>query len=119
MRSRYRDLARRAARRKEHHATDQGKIHKEDSAPSPANRTQTPSGHEPSEPDKPNPPVSERNKSEHRSVIRSVLEVLRDPPYWLRDSYMVGYRRGTMTLFALSAGVAAARARPHMSVLSS
>jgi len=40
-----------------------------------------------------------------------VLDVFRDPPYWLRDSYMAGCRNGTVTLFALSAAVAAALGR--------
>jgi hypothetical protein len=47
----------------------------------------------------PNPWVSRR------------LEVLKNPPYWLRDSFLIGYRRGTITLFMLSAGVAAALGR--------
>ena len=42
---------------------------------------------------------------------RAVLGVFQDPPYWLRNSYMAGYERGTVTLFALSAGVAAALGR--------
>ena len=37
--------------------------------------------------------------------------MLRNPPYWLRDSYMAGYRRGTLSLHALSAAVAAALRR--------
>ena len=49
--------------------------------------------------------------SDQSSDYRAVLEVFRDPPYWLRDSYMAGYRNGTVTLFALSAAVAAALGR--------
>jgi hypothetical protein len=37
--------------------------------------------------------------------------VLRDPPYWLRDSYLAGHLRGTLSLHAVSAAVAAALGR--------
>ena len=50
--------------------------------------------------------------SDQSSDYRAVVEVLRDPPYWLRYSYLAGYRRGTLSLHALSAAVAAALERP-------
>jgi len=74
--------------------------------------------HEPDESyEEPNSSLAVRDKSDKSdqgSDYRAVVEVLRDPPYWLRDSYMVGYRRGTLNLHALSAAVAAALGRaPH------
>jgi len=64
--------------------------------------------------EEPNPPLAERDKSDisdQSSDYRAVVKVLRDPPYWLRESYMPGYRRGTLSLHALSAAVAAALGR--------
>ena len=49
--------------------------------------------------------VPNRDRNDQSSDYQAVLKVLRDPPYWLRGSYMVGYRNGTVTLFALSAAV--------------
>jgi hypothetical protein len=71
--------------------------------------------HESNESDEePNPPVTERDESDmsdQSSDYRAVVEVLRDPPYWRRDSYLAGYLRGTLSLHALSAAVAAALGR--------
>jgi len=71
--------------------------------------------HEPDESyEEPNSSLAVRDKSDksdQSSDYRAVVEVLRDPPYWLRDSYLVGYRRGTLSLHALSAAVAAALGR--------
>jgi hypothetical protein len=55
--------------------------------------------------------VPNRNRNDQSPDYQAVLKVLREPPYWLRGSYMVGYRNGTVTLFALSAAVAAALGR--------
>src|SRR5215212_8891164 len=93
----YLDLARRAATREEHHETAESQTLAHESY------------------EEPNPPVTERDKSDisdQSSDYRAVVQVLRDPPYWLRDSYMAGYRRGTLSLHALSAAVAAALGRP-------
>jgi len=113
----YLELARRAATREERREIAESRICKGGSAyPSIG---QSPAfAHEPDKSyEEPNSPVTERDKSDisdQSSDYRAVVEVLRDPPYWLRDSYMVGYRRGTLNLHALSAAVAAALGRaPH------
>ena len=46
------------------------------------------------EPDSPLAPRDESDISDQSPDYQAVAEVLRDPPYWLRDSYMAGYRRG-------------------------
>src|SRR5215212_2321795 len=107
----YLDLARRAATREEHHETAESQIPSRGSVYPPITESLT-LAHESYE--EPNPPVTERDKSDisdQSSDYRAVVEVLRDPPYWLKDSYMAGYRRGTLSLHALSAAVAAALGR--------
>src|SRR5215212_2963839 len=92
----YLDLARRAATREEHHETAESQTLAHESY------------------EEPNPPVTERDKSDisdQSSDCRAVVEVLRDPPYWLKDSYMAGYRRGTLSLHSVSAAMAAALGR--------
>ena len=114
----YLELARQAARREEHgEIAESQKNRKGDATYLPID--QSPAfAHEPDESyEEPNSSLAVRDKSDKSdqgSDYRAVVEVLRDPPYWLRDSYMVGYRRGTLNLHALSAAVAAALGRaPH------
>jgi len=111
--SRYLDLARRVAPREKHHDTDKGQADQQEGLVSaPTTETQ----------------VLDRelmqksyggcnahgrlcdksDLSDQRPDYRTVLEVLQNPPRWLRDSYIAGYRPGTMTPFGLSAGVSAA-----------
>jgi len=62
----------------------------------------------------PNSSVPNRDQSDQSDQspdYGAVLDVFRDPPYWLKDSYMAGYRCGTVTLPTLSAAVAAALGR--------
>ena len=112
---RYLELALQAARREEHgEIAESQKTRNGDAAYLPID--QRPDfAHEPDEScEEPNSPLAPRDKSgisDQSSDYRAVVEVLRDPPYWLRDSYMAGYRRGTLSLHALSAAVAAALGR--------
>ena len=104
----YLDLARRAATREERHETAESQIPRRGSVYPPISERLT-LAHESYE--EPDPPVTERDISDQSSDYRAVVEVLRDPPYWLRDSYLAGYLRGTLSLHALSAAVAAALGR--------
>jgi hypothetical protein len=112
---RYLELARQAAAAQEECSEiAESQARKVDSAYPPIG--QSPAfTHEPdescAEPDSPFAPRDKSDISDQSSDYRAVVEVLRDPPYWLRDSYMVGYRRGTLSLHALSAAVAAALRR--------
>ena len=111
---RYLRLARQAARREERPEIAESQTRKGDAVYPPMD--QSPAiAHEPDESyEEPNPPVTERDESDisdQSSDYRAVVEVLRDPPYWLRDSYMAGYRRGTLSLHSVSAAVAAALGR--------
>jgi|SRR5215207_11749336 len=110
----YLDLARRAATREERHETAEGQTPKGGTVYPPIGQSPT-LAHEPDESyEEPNSPLTERDKSDisdQSSDYRAVLVVLRDPPYWLRDSYIVGYRRGTLSLHSLSGAVAAALRR--------
>jgi hypothetical protein len=120
----YLELARQAAAAQEECSEiAESQARKVDSAYPPIGRSQA-FAHEPDESyGEPNPPVKERDKSDisdQSSDYRAVVEVLRNPPYWLRDSYLAGYRRGTLSLHALSAAVAATLGRsPHACTLSS
>ena len=113
--SKYLELARRAATREERREIAESQIPSKGSVYPPISERLT-LAHESYELyEEPNPPVTERDKSDQSSDYRAVVEVLRDPPYWLRDSYLSGYRRGTLNLHALSAAVAAALGRsPHV-----
>jgi len=57
------------------------------------------------------PKRDQNDISDQSPDYRAVVKVLETPPYWLRDSYMSGYRKGTVTLHVLSAAVAAALGR--------
>ena len=112
--SRYLKLARRAAAREEHHESNEKPKQKEASVPQPANYPRAPARELSELEEKPDPPAPNRDKSDRSDKspdYQSVLEVLQKPPDWLRDSYLAGYRCGTITLFALSGGVAAALKR--------
>ena len=121
---RYLELARQAARREEHgEIAESQKTRKGDAAYPPMDQSSA-FAHELDESyEEPNPPLAERDKSDisdQSSDYRAVVKVLRDPPYWLRDSYLAGYRRGTLSLLTLSAAVAAALGRsPHACTLGS
>ena len=107
----YLELARRAATREERYEIAESQIPSRGSIYPPITESLT-LAHESYE--EPNPPVTERDKSDisdQSSDCRAVVEVLRDPPYWLKDSYMAGYRRGTLSLHSVSAAVAAALGR--------
>jgi hypothetical protein len=107
----YLDLARQAARQEEGYEIAESQIPRRGSVYPPITEGLT-LAHESYE--EPNPPVTERDESDmsdQSSDYRAVVEVLRDPPYWLRDSYLAGYLRGTLSLHALSAAVAAALGR--------
>ena len=107
----YLDLARQAARREEGYEIAERQIPRRGSVYPPITEGLT-LAHESYE--EPNPPVTERDESDisdQSSDYRAVVEVLRDPPYWLRDSYLAGYQRGTLNLHALSAAVATALGR--------
>ena len=109
--SKYLELARRAATREECREIAESQIPSRGSIYPPISERLT-LAHESYE--EPNSRVTERDKSDisdQSSDYRAVVEVLRDPPYWLRDSYLAGYRRGTLSLHALSAAVAAALGR--------
>ena len=107
----YLDLVRRAATREERHETAEGQTRKGGDVYPPIG--QSPAlAHESYE--EANSPVTERDESDisdQSPDYRAVVEVLRNPPYWLRDSYLAGYRRGTLSLHSLSAAVAAALRR--------
>ena len=109
--SRYLELARQAATREGPDRTDEGPKEEEAAALRPLDKPRAlvrePSGPE----EEPDSRVPNRDRNDQSSDYQAVLKVLRDPPYWLRGSYMVGYRNGTVTLFALSAAVAAALGR--------
>jgi len=114
----YLDLARQAARREEHGEIAESQTTRKGGAAYPPIGRSPAFAHEPDEScEEPNSPITERDKSDksdQSSDHRAVVEVLRDPPYWLRDSYMAGYRSGTVSIHALSAAVAAALGRsPH------
>ena len=104
-------MVRRAATREERHETAEGQTRKGGDVYPPIG--QSPAlAHESYE--EANSPVTERDKSDisdQSPDYRAVVEVLRNPPYWLRDSYLAGYRRGTLSLHSLSAAVAAALRR--------
>ena len=112
--STYLKLARRAAARAEHQKTNAKPKQKEAPAPQPANHACAPAC-VPSEPEeKPDPPVPKRDQSDisdQSPDYRVVVKMLEAPPYWLRDSYMSGYRKGTIILHVLSAAVAATLGR--------
>ena len=38
-------------------------------------------------------------------------DILENPPYWIRDAYLPGYRKGTISLNILAGAVAAAQGR--------
>ena len=109
--SSYLELAQQAATREGPDRTDEGP--KEERAAAlrsldkPRGLVREPSGPE----EEPDSRVPKRDRDDQSPDYQAVLKVLRDPPYWLRGSYMVGYRNGTVTLFALSAAVAAALGR--------
>jgi hypothetical protein len=115
--SKYLELARRAATREERRETAGSQIPSRGSVYPPISESPTLAHKMDDSYREPDDPARERDKSDisdQSSDHRAVVEVLRDPPYWLRDSYMVGYRRGTLSLHALSAAVAAALGRsPH------
>jgi hypothetical protein len=52
--------------------------------------------------------VRERNEWETPTEEERILEVLRDPPGWMRDTYLRGYREGRWNTRLVSAGVATA-----------
>ena len=109
--SKYLKLARRAATREGRYETAESHTRKGGTVYPPMGQSPT-LAHEPDESyEEPNSPVRERDQSGQSLDYRAVAEVLRNPPYWLRDSYMAGYRCGTISLYALSAAVAAALRR--------
>jgi len=109
--SRYLELARQAATREGLDRTGGGPKEEEAAALRPLYKPRAfvreASGPE----EEPYSRVPSCDRNDQSSDYQAVLKVLRDPPYWLRGSYMVGYRNGTVTLFALSAAVAAALGR--------
>ena len=109
--SKYLQLARRAATREECHETAEGQTPKGGVVYPPIGQSPTLAHESYAEA---NSPVTQRDKSDisdQSPDYRAVVDVLRNPPYWLRDSYMAGYRRGTLSLYALSGAVAAALRR--------
>ena len=109
--SRYLKLARRAAAREERHETAEKQVLSRGSVYPPISQSPTLAhklDESCEEPDSPLAPRDESDISDQSPDYQAVAEVLRDPPYWLRDSYMAGYRRGALSLHALSAAVAAA-----------
>ena len=110
----YLDLVRRAATREERHETAEDQTRKVGDVYPPIGQSPT-LAHESYESyEEPNSSVTQRDKSDisdQSPDYRAVVDVLRNPPYWLRDSYMAGYRRGTLSLYALSGAVAAALRR--------
>jgi len=112
--SKYLELARWAATREERYEIAESQIPSKGSDYPPISERLT-LAHESYELyEEPNPPVTERDKSDksdQSSDYRAVVEVLRDPPYWLVGSYLAGYRRGTLSLHSVSAAVAAALGR--------
>jgi hypothetical protein len=109
--SRYLELARQATSREGPDRTGEGLKEEEAAALRPLDKPRTlvceASGPE----EEPYSRVPNRDRNDQSPDYQAVLKVLRDPPYWLRGSCMVGYRNGTVTLFALSAAVAAALGR--------
>ena len=112
---RYLELARQAARREEHGEIAESQKTRNAGAAYPPIDQSPAFAHEPDESyEEPNSSLALRDKSDisdQSSDYRAVVEVLRDPPYWLSDAYMAGYQRGTLSLHALSAAVAAALGR--------
>ena len=112
--SRYLDIARRTTTREGHYETEKVETPKQRLA-FPARDEPRTSDHDPNESyERPNTPMPEGDKSDESDKspsYQAVLEIFRDPPYWLKGSYMTGYQRGTVTLFTLSAAVAAALGR--------
>ncbi len=111
--SRYLDLARRVAQQEEHPKTGQIQAGKKEgpvsALPAEAQTLDRELSNESyGEFNAHGPDRDISDLSDQSPDYRTVLEVLQNPPRWLRDSYMAGYRRGTITLFGLSAGVAAA-----------
>ena len=107
----YLDLVRRAATREERHETAESQTREGGVVYPPIGQSPALAHESYAEA---NSPVTQRDKSDigdQGSDYRAVVEVLRNPPYWLRDSYVAGYRRGTLSLYALSAAVAAALSR--------
>jgi hypothetical protein len=110
----YLDLARQAARREEGYEIAESQIHRRGSVYPPISEGLTLAHKLDDSYKEPDAPAKERDESDisdQSSDYRAVVEVLRDPPYWLRDSYLAGYLRGTLSLHALSAAVAAALGR--------
>ena len=109
--SRYLELARQAATREGPDRTGEGPKEEEVAVVRSLDKSRAlvrePSGPE----EEPYSRVPNRDRNDESPDYQAVLKVLRDPPYWLRGSYMVGYRNGAVTLFALSAAVAAALGR--------
>ncbi len=46
-------------------------------------------------------------------IEKTVEEVLKDPPYWIRDAYLPGYQRGNISLEVLAGAVAAELGHSH------
>src|ERR687897_2642193 len=107
----YLDLVRRAATREERHETAESRTRKGGVVYPPIGQSPALAHESYAEA---NSPVTQRDKSDigdQGSDYRAVVEVLRNPPYWLRDSYVAGYQRGTISLHSLSGAVAAALRR--------
>ena len=119
----YLDLARQAARQEEGYEIAESQIPRRGSVYPPISEGLTLAHKLDDSYKEPDAPAKERDESDisdQSSDYRAVVEVLRDPPYWLRDSYLAGYRRGTLSLLTLSAAVAAALGRsPHACTLGS
>ena len=93
--SRYLELARQAATREGSDRTDEGPKEEEVAVVRSLDKSRAlvrePSGPE----EEPYSRVPNRDRNDESPDYQAVLKVLRDPPYWLRGSYMVGYRNGT------------------------
>ena len=109
--SRYLELARQAATREGTDSTGGGPKEEASAALRPLDKPRAPVREASGPEEEPYSRVPSRDRNDQSADYQAVLKVLRDPPYWLRGSYMVGYRNGTVTLFVLSAAVAAALGR--------
>ncbi len=109
--SRYLELARQAATREGPDRTDKCPKEERAAALRPLDKPRALVREASAPEEEPYSRVPNRDINDQSSDYQAVLKALRDPPYWLRGSYMVGYRNGTVTLFALSAAVAAALGR--------
>ena len=112
--SEYLELARRAATREERRETAEKQVLRGGSVYPPISESPTLAHKMDDSYREPDDPARERDKSDisdQSSDYRAVVEVLRDPPYWLVGSYLAGYRRGTLSLHSVSAAVAAALGR--------